>query len=386
MLRLVLSAAVGALIGGAIAVLVGPPGAGIWVLAIALPVGILSLVFMRLGASGLASTAVSQEDLIRARAENRLGVARIEAVRQTGTQINDQPLCEIDVTVQPRRGAGYATTVRTVVPLVELSSLQAGAIRRVAVLIDGGPEFGFVDGEVSAAEIADLVVPPRGSVPTLVWPKAMRVVSGARRGPLLWIGPRGRMLRGILFLVVALVAAGAVVAPYTRAVIMTVQAAQEGRFGVDLRRPDELAVAAKALEDEIGHDRIVTVLIRPDFIRVEAPVAPGRTETDVWMYRGGVVEHTGAAPSQPELAAEQFVWKDIALPKVWSLLSEASMESGLGIDDASVLVTRGTDSDIDSETFGEPVAAPEMRFSLRTEYRDSSFRVNADGSGELVAP
>jgi hypothetical protein len=193
------------------------------------------------------------------------------------------------------------------------------------------------------------------------------------------------MLRGILFLVVALVAAGAVVAPYTRAVIMTVQAAQEGRFGVDLRRPDELAVAAKALEDEIGHDRIVTVLIRPDFIRVEAPVTLGRTETDVWMYRGGVVEHTGAAPSQPELAAEQFVWKDIALPKVWSLLSDASTESGLGIDDASVLVTRGTDSDIDSETFGEPVAAPEMRFSLRTEYKDSSFRVNADGSGELVA-
>lgn len=99
MLRLIFSAAVGALVGAAIAALVGPPGAGIWVLAIALPIGILSVVFTRLGASGLASTSVSQEDLTRARAEDRLGVARIDAVRQTGTQINDQPLCEIDVTV-----------------------------------------------------------------------------------------------------------------------------------------------------------------------------------------------------------------------------------------------------------------------------------------------
>ncbi len=385
MLRLIFSAAVGALVGGAIAALVGPPGAGIWILAIALPVGILSLVFIRLGASGLASTSVSQDDLTRARAEDRLGVARIEAVRQTGTQINDQPVCEIDVTVQPRRGAAYATTLRSIVPLVELGALRPGAIRPVAILIEGGPEFGFIDGEVSPEEVAGLTVPPQGSVPTLAWPKAQRVVNGARRGPLLGIGPRGRVLRGILFVVVALAVAAAVVAPYSRAVVMTVQAAQEGRIGVDLRRPDELAVAVQALEDEIGHDEVSSVLIRSDFIRVEAPLTPGKTETDVWMYRGGVVDHEGAAPSQPDLASEQFSWKDIALSKVWALMGKVSAESGIAIGDASAVVSRSTDGDIDSETFGKSVEAPEMFISLRTDYKSVSFRVNADGSGDLVA-
>lgn len=387
MLRLVLSAAVGALIGGAIAVLVGPPGAGIWVLAIALPVGILSLVFMRLGASGLASIYVSQEDLTRARAEDRLGVARIEAVRQTGTQINDQPECEIDVTVQPRRGAAYATTLRSVVPLIELAALQPGpaAIRPIAILIDGGPEFGFVDGDVSPQEIAGLVVPPQGSVPTMDWPKATRVVNGARRGPLLGIGPRGRVPRGILFTAVALAVAAAVVSPYTRALVMTVHAAQEGRIGVDLRRPDELAVAVQALEDEIGHDRVSSVVIGSELVRVEAPLTPGQTETDVWMYRGGVVDHEGAAPSQPELAAEQFSWKDIALSKVWALMGEASAESGIPVGDANAVVSRSTDGDIDSDTFGESVEAAEMFISLRTDYKNVSFRVNADGSGGLVS-
>ncbi|TDL43178.1 hypothetical protein [Microbacterium oleivorans] len=385
MLRLIFSAAVGALVGAAIAALVGPPGAGIWVLAIALPIGILSVVFTRLGASGLASTSVSQEDLTRARAEDRLGVARIDAVRQTGTQINDQPLCEIDVTVQPRRGAAYATTLRSVVPLIELGALTPDAVRPVAILIEGGPEFGFVDGQVSPQEIDGLVVPPRGSVPTIAWPKAQRVVNGARRGPLLGIGPHGRVLRGILFIVVALAVAAAVVAPYSRAVVMTVQAAQEGRIGVDLRRPYELAVAVQALKDEIGHDRVSSVLIRSDFIRVEAPLMPGGTETDVWMYRGGIVEHDGAAPSQPDLAAEQFSWKDIALSKVWALMGNASAESGFAVGDASAVVSRGTDSDIESETFGESVEAPEMFISLRTEYKSASFRVNADGSGDVVA-
>ena len=385
MLRLIFSAAVGALVGGAVAAVVGPPGAGIWVLAVALPIGILSVVFLRLGASGLASTSVSQEDLTRARAEDRLGVARIDAVRQTGTQINDQPVCEIDVTVQPRRGAAYATTLRSVVPLIELGALRPDATRPVAILIEGGPEFGFVDGQVSPQEIDGLVVPPPGSVPTIAWPKAQRVVNGARRGPLLGIGPRGRVLRGILFVVIALAVAAAVVAPYGRAVVMTAQAAQEGRIGVDLRRPDELAVAVRALEDEIGHDRVSTVLITSDFIRVEAPLTPGRTETDVWMYRGGVVDHEGPAPSQPDLAAEQFSWKDIALSTVWALMEKASAESGIPVGDASAVVSRGTDSDIDSETFGASVENPEMFISLRTEYKSVSFRVNADGSGDVVA-
>lgn len=385
MLRLIFSAAVGALVGGAVAAVVGPPGAGIWVLAVALPIGILSVVFLRLGASGLASTSVSQEDLTRARAEDRLGVARIDAVRQTGTQINDQPVCEIDVTVQPRRGAAYATTLRSVVPLIELGALRPDATRPVAILIEGGPEFGFVDGQVSPQEIDGLVVPPPGSVPMISWPKAQRVVNGARRGPLLGIGPRGRVLRGILFVVIALAVAAAVVAPYGRAVVMTAQAAQEGRIGVDLRRPDELAVAVRALEDEIGHNRVSTVLITSDFIRVEAPLTPGRTETDVWMYRGGVVDQEGPAPSQPDLAAEQFSWKDIALSTVWALMEKASAESGIPVGDASAVVSRGTDSDIDSETFGASVENPEMFISLRTEYKSVSFRVNADGSGDVVA-
>ncbi len=119
-LRLITSAALDSLLGGAIIALVGPPGDGGLVIGVSLTVAILGVVLTGVASSMRGSVAASSEAIQQARDARRLGVARIDALRQTGTQINDQPLCDIDVTVRPLTGPAYATTIRTIVTLTDL--------------------------------------------------------------------------------------------------------------------------------------------------------------------------------------------------------------------------------------------------------------------------
>lgn len=362
------------------AVFVGPPGAGTAVVSVALPVCIIAIVFLRVGRT-LGAAVPSDAAVREARDARRLGRARIDRVTQTGPQINEQPLCDVDVTVRPLTGEAYATTLRMIVPLTELPIYQAGAERDVALLIEGGPEAVFVDGELSPAEHDALTVPPRSNVPFRAVPPHTRIDGGRRRGPLLGIGRRGRPWRLALFTVIALVAGAAVLLPYREAVALTAAAIHEGRWSVDLRRPEALAQAERSLQTAIGHDRVVSITVSTDFVLVDAPVRAGEIATDEWIYRGGQVSRQGAARPQPELAAEQFAWTDVALDRLWPAMQEAAARSGLPLDGAAAFVQRATDDDVTSDTFIRNVGAPTMGFTLRDDYRSQSFRLTADGNG-----
>lgn len=379
MLRLLAFAALGAAIGGLVVSLLGNPDPGMLVFGIAIGVCIAATTVSRLG-GGLAAALPSPAAVQEARDARRLGRARIDAVRQTGTFVNEQPVCDIDVTVVSLTGDAWATTIRRLVPLTELPAYQAGLERDVAILLEGGPEIAFADGELSPAEIARLVVPPRSEVDVRPIPPGTRIDKGRRRGPLIGIGRPGRPLRLAVFTLVAVLAGVVVVLPFREAVGLTLDAWSDGRWSVDMRHPDALKTAEGALQDAIGHDRVVSITVIPDAVIVDAPIRVGAVETDEWTYRGGVVSHDGAAHSQPELAEEQFSWSDVALDRLWPAMEQASAQSGLPTDGASARIERATDDDVQSPTFIRNVGAPEMSFGLRDDYRDAFFRLDATGT------
>ncbi|WP_285038583.1 hypothetical protein [Plantibacter sp. lyk4-40-MEA-4] len=382
MLRLIAFAALGALVGGVIVIAVGPSTVGYTVAGIALPVFIISTVLTLIARSVGNAIGASPEAVQQAKDARRLGVARIDALRQTGTQINDQPLCELDLTVQPLQGSAFASTMRTVVPLTAIPMFQPGTERDVAILLDGGPEVAFIDeGELSPAERARLRVPGRGSVPFIPVEPHRRIVDGVRRGPLLGVGRAARPARFALFAVVAIAAATVVVAPFHQAVGQSFAAMQDGRLRPDLRRPEALADAQRALEEAIGHDRVASITVAADFIIVEAPLSAGDTKTDRWTYRDGAVTNDGAATSQPESTAEQFSWTDVALDRVWTLMHDGAEQVDRPVGDALAYVVRATDDDVHSPAFGRPAGPPEIMFSVGDDYGTTSFVADADGSG-----
>ncbi len=361
---------------------VGPPSVGYTVAGISLTVFITAGVFILIGRSLQPTVGASREAVQQARAAGRIGVARIDALRQTGTQINDQPLCEIDLTVQPLQGAAFSSTMRTIVPITSIPAFQAGTERDVAILIEGGPEVAFIDHDPgSARERSNLSVPDRDAVPFIAVQPHTRIVDGQRKGPLIGVGRKGRPLRLAVFAAVAIAAAAIVVAPYQHALGQTISALQDGRLRPDLRQPEALAHARDALQAEIGHDRVLSVFVAADYIIVEAPLSPGETRTDRWSYRDSQVSHEGPTTVQPDLAEQQFSWSDVAFDRLWSLLQTAADQVDLPLGDDSVYVVRSSDGDIHSPTFGERVVPPTISFSIRDDYGSTSFVADADGSG-----
>lgn len=379
MLRLLAFLALGATIGGLLVAALGDPGTGLGIFGFALPVFIVSTVFVSVTKS-LSPSLPSPAAVTAARDARRLGRARIDAVRQTGTFINEQPLCEIDVTVVALDGGTWATTVRTIVPLIELAAYQAGLERDVVILLDGGPEVVFADGELSPTERERLVVPARSEVEVRPIEAGTRVHDGRRRGPLLGVGRRGRPWRRALFAVATVAAATVVVLPYRDGVALTMAAWQDGRWSADMRTPDSLQTAKRALQAEIGHDQVVSIVVTPDAVIVDAPIRAGEQATDEWNFRAGRVTHEGAASSQPRVAQEQFPWSDLALDRVWPALQEASDQIGLPIGTTPVSIGRSSDGDVESPTFNESVGVPLMSFGLDDDYRRASFTLSADGS------
>jgi hypothetical protein len=79
-----------------------------------------------------------------ARRGGRIALARVLSIRRTGTTINDEPVCVIEVLVAPEAGRPYRTSVREVVSIVELPAMQPGAVLVVAQLAADRPEVAII--------------------------------------------------------------------------------------------------------------------------------------------------------------------------------------------------------------------------------------------------
>lgn len=385
MLRLLLFVGLGIALGGGVAVVVGPPGAAGWAIPVGLTVAVLSGVLVAVG-RGLRGLAVaSPEEIEAARSAGRLALARVDALRQTGTQVNDQPLCEIDLTVAPRSGAAFSTTARLVVPVVEVPRFQPGRTHVVALLTEDGPELAFTEDDPASAAWRTVVVPPRGAgVPDRQVDPHTVVKDGRRRGPLLGMGRRGRPLRFVLYAVVAAAAATLVVLPYRTGLQQTIDALPEGRWHADLRQPDVLGAALDAVAAEVGHRTVDHVTVMEDLLVVEAPVEPGRTPTDRWTYRRGTVQHDGPDTIQPSTPKEQFGLDDVDWSAVGPLVDQARAAADLpeGEDgDGTVSVGRDSDGDVHSETFAQATGPVRLRITIDGDYGSAFFDADAQGGG-----
>jgi hypothetical protein len=176
-LRISFFAALGLLAGCGVATLVGPSGAALWALPVGLAVACLSIILTGItrsrGANGLDGPA--EEVVAAARANDRLGLARVDAREASDTEINGRALLELQLSVMPRRRAPFRTTARPLVPVRLAGRYAPGSHHVVVLFTPDGAELGFLDDDPSqppwdrvrvpdAHELGDLV-PTRRGVP-----------------------------------------------------------------------------------------------------------------------------------------------------------------------------------------------------------------------------
>lgn len=364
MIRLLFFVGAGMAIGALVVSEIGPPGAGEITFPAGMVLAIFSGILILIARATRGMPAASTADLDAARSEGRMALARIDAVTQTGTLINDQPVCDLDLSIQPLEGPAYRARVRQLVRLVDIPAVQPGSLRAVALLSADGAEVALADNDVTQAPYARIRIPAQAELdePRLPEPGAVSI-KGRRREPLIGIGPKGRGLRFVLFALAFLVAGASVVLPYPTAVAQTITALGQGRLTADLRQPETTADAVAALTAKIGHDRVVGISVSEDVILVDAPVTPGSTDTDRWEYRRGEVVRDGPAPSQPDSAAEQFSLDEVSWPGLWTTMQTAADAEGIdSLNGVALRLARAADSDIDSPTFAQNAGPVRARF------------------------
>jgi hypothetical protein len=369
----------GMLLGALVVEAVGPPNAGSTLRAVGLAgtgtLAVFWLVFKNMGASSSMQSVKTIEAAIQA---GRLGVARVDTLRQTGTQINDQPLCDVEMTVQPDNGIAYRTSLRMILPLVEIPRFQPGTPHRVAILAQGQPDVAFIVPPASDPLWASRNVPPKEQAGELLAPPiGMLRPDGTRSRSFIGAGKKGRPVRIAVYALVFLLAAGAVLYPYQKAVAQTITALQHGKMHADLREPEPVNEAIQALTEQIGHGYVFNVGVYSDRVSVQAPVAVEKLESDDWNYQRGVVEREGAALIQPTDAREQFATSEVNWSALWPAAQKASTMADINdLDDVSFQVLRETTTSTDTEA--GPV---EVVFWLKNDYHSAWFRMNADGTG-----
>ena len=382
-------AGVGLAAGGLLLVFIGPPGAGIW----GIPLGMTIAFFGFFIAAMRTSTPQGFRSAVRAargtdpgavraaRAAGRLGVARIDAIRQTGLEVNDQPMCELDLTVLPASGEAFRTATQRLVLITEIPRFQPGRRVVVAILTEGGPAVEIVSDDPDAAPWASVIVPAAEEV------KERHRDGGSGRGPSAASGSGGRFrltrpLRVALAVTGLLVGAAVVLVPHRLAVAQTLAAIPDGRLTADHRTPEVLAPALTAMLEEAGHDRLMSVYISESHISFEAPLEPGARASDDWMYHRGVLERRGASAIQPEHAAEQFSASEVAWDRIWPAIEEARKQAGVA-DLSEAYASVGRDLVIGSGpgATGGWTGPIQIRIQISDDYRDFTFEMAADGTG-----
>lgn len=382
MIRLLFFVGAGMALGALVVSEIGPPGAGEITFPTGMVLAIFSGILILIARATRGMPAASTTDLDAARSEGRMALARIDAVTQTGTLINDQPVCDLDLSIQPLEGPAYRARVRQLVRLVDIPAVQPGNLRAVALLSADGAEVALTDDDVTQAPYAGIRIPPPTELgePRLPEPGAV-TIKGRRRGPLIGIGPKGRGPRFVLFALAFLVAGAAVALPYPTAVAQTITALGQGRLTADLRQPETTADAVGALAAKIGHDRVVSISVSEDVIVVDAPATPGSTDTDRWEYRRGEVTREGPAPSQPDSAAEQFSLDEVSWPGLWAAVQTAADAEGIdSLSDVTLRVEREIDGDTDSPTFAQHAGPVRVSFWFDGDYRSVYYDVAPDGT------
>ncbi|MFC7879407.1 hypothetical protein [Isoptericola sp. NPDC057391] len=340
------------------------------VASIALPLTIMGSV---MGGMGLADP----KKVAAAKAAGRTALARVTGIKATGSSINDQPVCEIELLVVPRQGRGpYRTTVRQLVNLARLPSVQPGAVVVVTQLDPERPEVVLDDA------------------PDLDWARRAETDRQVRelRDAEVWALPhRGRSAGGIrhipfvVFPVLAVLGFAAALYPAwdeagrlleTRS-IDAVRAEHDAAAAAEtsMFTPGNLEPAIDAVLALSGGE-VTQVYVYDQSVRVTAPTSPGATTTDEWEFRDGEAVHTGASLIQPEpedVPREVFDATAIDWAALPALYDETQRLTGIDdTDSPSFYVERLVIT-------GEKPTAPLVRTYVDDDYHDGSVDYSTDG-------
>lgn len=380
MIRCAFFLGLGLVLGSVVVMIVGPPGAGSVTFPIGLTLAIMAGTLWKVSSLSRGTTGFSQTLVQTAREEGRVGVARVDALRQTGTQINDQPLCDIEVTVALPSGRVFRTVVRRIVAVVEIARFQPGTRHAVAVASAQHPDTEFLSDDPGSPQLSALRIPPVDSAGEPQRPEVGAVRDPGRRGPLIGTGRHGRTVRVLAYVLIFLLAFVGVLYPYRDSVALVATALSHGELRADLREERYLEIALATAEEQIGHDSVFSVSVADDLLIIDAPIQVGAVESDRWTYRAGQLEHDGASPSQPEHPGEQFRVAEIALDALPAALEDARELSGLTgpeVDAETMFHISRSFSAGDAHAVTGPV---QISFSLADDYHSAHFVMHSDGT------
>lgn len=353
-----------------------------WLLPVALPVAILLSVLVSL-VKGFGGTAhVAAGDLEAAEREGRISLAKVLDTRATGSSVNDQPICEIRVIVAPRTRQPYETTIRTLVNLGRLPSLQRGAVVVVAQPKADRPEVALLDPAPEAWQrLADQDTQVRAIEQAPVWEAA----------PL-----PGRDTRGLLripasvLLLVLLAAFVATLWPAREPLLAVARGTslEDARAQLELDQENAASIfpadRTPGVVDDLlaaaGSDQVTELSIYKTYAFATAPTAPGAATTDEYWWRDGSVEERGASSIQPDdTAAQLFDATSIDWTMVEGLVDQSSQTLGISTDSGPYVSVERPESLADGDwVYGEV----QIRVHLSDDY--SNGYVTFDTSGQVL--
>jgi hypothetical protein len=376
MLAIVSAVAFGLTAGGILGVLVtGDPRYSIfW--GVSLAVGILA------GMGSLFSTSTRIMAKANDPVTGELALARIERIRRTGMTVNDQPQCELVLTVAPRHRGAYTTVHREVVDLVALPRLQPGSIvvvRRpspekanVLLVMEPPAEWERLREAERLRSGADRTVPIASA--TTAWASEPETLLGVPK-------PAARPGRTAMLTAVFAIAAAAALAPAYNTIGRMASAIAAGDpAAAGVVEGTRHAEIVEALAREVGSTEFVSVAFYDGYALATAPSTPGALTIDDYQYRYDRTEHRGPELIQPEdPAGSLFDVSSVDFGDVRGLIARAKAQSGIAEPDSVIVIFERTMAA--DESGARPVQAMVL---LDSPYEDASVRFDA-ATGELLA-
>ncbi len=321
----------------------------------------------------LQNSVISRADLEDARNSGRIRAAMIVSRRQTGLFVNEQPQVEFTLLVDRPEASPYLTKARKIVSLLDVHDITVGSLMTVAQ---------------PSAEYGDVVIveePTPAPSSGLSLAAASTAIELPRRSA---TGAGGRGLLkvsvfGMAFLI------GAIGAPYlaTPKAHEYAQLLVDGGAGdydaieaidhVGIFDPAELQTSLDALVDELGHDDMMELMIRPVQLIADAPSAPGATTSDEVT-----IEDHKVANREPSFM------QDLHEIRPLFRIADVDFDAILaGVDDAEqIAIARGASNPelVRITVTREDTGMGDISATLYFEHQHGDEMVSLDAHGQLL--
>ena len=369
MLAVIAAIAFGVAAGG----LIGAIVTGDWiytiVASISFALGTMLGVFAGIGSfmRGFRSTSSNGLTL-----PGEFALARVESIRRTGFTINDQPQCELTLTVAPRSRPAYSTVHRQIIDIVALLQVQPGSIVVVRRPDDDQAnvviEFNPLPDWARQRDAERLRTGSERTVPLVEqvtpWASEPQTLSGVPKGP-------ARPWRWVLLVGVFVASAALVLWPAYDSIGRVARAVASGdpaSAGVVLG--DRHQQIVDALEAETGGTQFVRIGFYSEYAIAAAPSAPGALTIDTYQFRYDRTERQGPELIQPQdPAAALFDTSELDFSQIPGFIATAKAQSGITEPDSViVIVDRSGVADASGVT---PVRAV---VSLDSPYEDATVQ------------